>query len=190
MSDFDRSQAIIIGINQYQNGISKLQTAVSDALALAELLGQNHGYDINLLLEADASLEGLEKLLHKILPQTIREGDRLLFYFAGHGIALNGEDGPEGYLIPQDASLGAVGTYLPMTTIQDALSQLPCRHFLGIFDCCFAGAFRWASTRDIGAVPETIYRERYDRFLQDPAWQVLRCLLLRPTISGHWMRFP
>ncbi|MCG8363795.1 MAG: hypothetical protein MJA27_10755 [Pseudanabaenales cyanobacterium] len=42
------------------------------------------------------------------LPPLIETSDRLLFYFAGHGIALNGEDGPEGYLIPQDARLGKV----------------------------------------------------------------------------------
>jgi uncharacterized caspase-like protein len=36
----------------------------------------------------------------------------LLFYFAGHGVALNGDDGPQGYLIPQDAKLGDTKTYL------------------------------------------------------------------------------
>ncbi|NEQ58914.1 MAG: hypothetical protein F6K53_16555, partial [Moorea sp. SIO4A1] len=99
--------------------------------------------------------------------------DRLLFYFAGHGVALNGDDGPAGYLIPQDAKLGDTNSYLPMTKLHDALSQLPCRHFLGILDCCFAGAFRWSSTRDLLTSPEVIHQERYERFITDPAWQII-----------------
>ncbi|NEP35876.1 caspase family protein, partial [Moorena sp. SIO3B2] len=101
------------------------------------------------------------------------ENDRLLFYFAGHGVALNGDDGPAGYLIPQDALLGDTNSYLPMTKLHDALSQLPCRHFLGILDCCFAGAFKWSSTRDLLTSPEVIHQERYDRFISDPAWQII-----------------
>ncbi|NEP35367.1 PQQ-binding-like beta-propeller repeat protein, partial [Moorena sp. SIO3B2] len=50
---------------------------------------------------------------------------------------------------------------------------LPCRHFLGILDCCFAGAFRWSSTRDLLTSPEVIHQERYDRFISDPAWQII-----------------
>ncbi|MEO1447682.1 MAG: AAA family ATPase, partial [Cyanobacteria bacterium J06635_11] len=60
-----------------------------------------------------------------------------------------------------------------MVALHDALTALPCRHFLAIFDCCFAGAFRWSSTRDINFVPEVIHQERYDRFRKDPAWQVI-----------------
>jgi uncharacterized caspase-like protein len=108
-----------------------------------------------------------------VLPRQVKPNDRLLFYFAGHGIALNGEDGPTGYLIPQDAILGNTQTYLPMTKLQECLENLSCRHFLGILDCCFAGAFRWSSTRDLLAAPEVIHQERYDRFITDPAWQVI-----------------
>jgi uncharacterized caspase-like protein len=97
----------------------------------------------------------------------------LFFYFAGHGIALPGEEGPQGYLIPQDAKLGNTKTYLPMPQVEKALSQLSCRHCLVILDCCFAGAFRWSISRHIAAIPETIYKERYDRFIADPAWQVI-----------------
>jgi Caspase domain len=76
MTDFDRSLAIIIGIDRYQGGISKLQTAVSDAIAVAELLRQNHDYDVTLLLDADATQERLTILLDQTLPQTVRGGDR------------------------------------------------------------------------------------------------------------------
>ncbi|QSJ16608.1 caspase family protein [Nostoc sp. UHCC 0702] len=173
MSKFSRNLAFVIGINNYGKGIPSLQNAVNDAKKLVEVLRQQHEYHIWVCLDELATLKNLHELLNKTLPGQVQPDDRLLFYFAGHGIALNGEDGPEGYLIPQDAKSEDVQTYLPMTQLQAALEKLPCRHFLGILDCCFAGAFRWSSTRDFSTVPEVIYQERYDRFIQDPAWQII-----------------
>ncbi|MBE9059879.1 caspase family protein [cf. Phormidesmis sp. LEGE 11477] len=171
--DFERSLAVVIGIDRYSQGIAPLQTAVLDATAIANLLSADHGYSTTLITDQDATNHNLTTLFYQTLPQAIKPNDRLLFYFAGHGIALNGEDGPEGFLIPQDARLGDIQTYLSMVKLQQALSDLPCRHFLAFFDCCFSGAFRWSSTRDISVVPEVIHQERYERFLIDPAWQVI-----------------
>ncbi|MFB2770842.1 caspase family protein [Pelatocladus sp. BLCC-F211] len=173
MSEFSRNMAFVIGINKYGNGISSLQNAVNDAKKLIEILRTKHGYQVWVCLDEVATLNNLKNFLEKTLPQQVQPDDRLLFYFAGHGIALNGDDGPEGYLIPQDAKLGDPKTYLLMTYLQECLSNLPCRHFLGILDCCFAGAFRWSSTRDLLAAPEVIHKERYDRFITDPAWQII-----------------
>ncbi|MCP6762323.1 MAG: caspase family protein [Fischerella sp. CENA71] len=173
MSEFSRNMAFVIGINNYGNGISSLQTAVNDAKKLIEILRTKHSYQVWVCLDEVAILSNLKKFLEQTLPQQVKPDDRLLFYFAGHGVALNGDDGPQGYLIPQDAKLGDSKTYLPMTYLQEYLSNLPCRHFLGIFDCCFAGAFRWSSTRDLLAAPEVIHKERYDRFITDPAWQII-----------------
>jgi Caspase domain len=170
---FSRNLAFIIGINNYSNGISPLKTAVNDAKKLVEILREKHGYEVWICLDEVATLGNLNKLLEKTLPAQVSENDRLLFYFAGHGVALNGDDGPAGYLIPQDAKQGDIDSYLPMTKLHDALSQLPCRHFLGILDCCFAGAFRWSSNRDLLTTPEVIHKERYDRFIADPAWQII-----------------
>ncbi|MBA3923077.1 MAG: caspase family protein, partial [Nostocaceae cyanobacterium] len=173
MADFKRNLAFVIGINNYTNGIPHLQTAVNDAKKLVEILREKHGYQVWVCLDETATLKTLNNLLTTTLPQQVQADDRLLFYFAGHGVALNGDDGPEGYLIPQDAKLGDIQSYLAMTKLQEALTQLPCRHFLGIFDCCFAGAFRWSSHRDLLATPEVIHKERYDRLICDPAWQVI-----------------
>jgi len=173
MAEFKRSIAIVVGIDHYQNGIPPLKTAVADAHDISQVLRIDHGYQSGLLTDGQATLAVLRSLLTEKLPAYIQPDDRLVFYFAGHGLAFNGDEGPEGYLIPQDATLGKSDTYLPMTEVHDALTALSCRHFLGIFDCCFAGAFRWSATRDLSPVPEVIHRERYERFLTDPAWQVI-----------------
>jgi WD40 repeat protein len=186
---FNRNLAVIIGINNYKNGIPPLDTAASDASELARILKEDLGepdrYDVRLLLNDAANHDELKRLIqafeNKTIPfeqQNIKvtENDRVLFYFAGHGIALDAlesQDGPAGYLIPQNAQLDDDKTYLPMVDLHNALIQLPCRHMLAIFDCCFAGAFRWASlSRDL-VRSHKIYKERYDRFIRDPAWQVI-----------------
>jgi len=170
---FDRSVAVVIGIDQYEKGIAPLRTAVADAQAISDLLEKEHDYEVHVLLDRTATGPCLQTLIHNTLPTLLNEHSRLLFYFAGHGIAQDGDDGPKGYLIPQNATPGNADSYLSMVDLHDALTALPCRHFLAIFDCCFAGAFRWSSTRDIDFVPKVIHQERFDRFQKDPAWQVI-----------------
>ncbi len=181
-SKFQRSIAVIIGINSYQGGIPALSTPLNDAKTLAQILQKQHDYTSYLVVDQAATRENLILLLEKTLPAQVHSGDRLLFYFAGHGIAINAEDGagdgpgdgPAGYLIPQDATLGDTRTYLSMSRVHDALVKLPCRHFIGILDCCFAGSFRWSSTRKvIPAGPGVLHKERFDRFVQAPAWQMI-----------------
>ncbi len=175
MSEFTRSVAVVVGINKYQNGISKLHTATEDATELSRILTKTYNYEVVRLLDEEATLENLKQLLLETLPNKIRptEEDRVLFYFAGHGTALNSEDGPTGYLVPQNAKPEVRDTFLPMQELHNALTSLECRHLLTILDCCFAGAFRWSSTRDLLAAPEVIHKERYDRFVKDAAWQVI-----------------
>ncbi|WP_017315154.1 nSTAND1 domain-containing NTPase [Mastigocladopsis repens] len=193
---FNRSFAIIIGINNYENGIPELETAVPDALKLAQIIQEQHQnlkqqyqaqnkYEVQLLLNQRVTLKKLNQLIEDFKKGqifldkekvTVNNDDRVLFYFAGHGIALEAlenQEGPVGYLIPQDATLGDSTTYLPMQELHDALNALPCRQMLAILDCCFAGAFRWASLKREIVPKVTVYKERYDRFICDAAWQVI-----------------
>ena len=174
-SEFNLNLAVVIGINDYQNGIPTLGTAKQDAQEIAAILENDYKYQVHLLTDSQATGQELKNWLETELPKSLEKDNpsRLVFYFAGHGIALNGDDGPQGYLIPHDAKLGDVTTYLPMQQVEAALTKLSCRHCLIILDCCFAGAFRWSSTRKLVAISETIHKERFDRFIKDPAWQVI-----------------
>jgi WD40 repeat protein len=183
MAEIKSSLAIAIGINQYQNGIACLNTAKPDAEELAKLLTDKYQYQVELITDntkRKPTLKELENLLTKWLPEQLQQSakkNRLLFYFAGHGMALESDDGPRGFLLPQDANPnpkpGEPNNFLSMQYLHDALIALPCHHLIVILDCCFAGTFRWASTRKLGSVPETIRREHYDRFIRYPAWQVI-----------------
>ncbi|MGK7894353.1 MAG: caspase family protein, partial [Xenococcus sp. (in: cyanobacteria)] len=214
MNEFKRNLAVVIGINDYQNGIAPLQTAVRDATAIAKILQNKYNYELihpefnsEAIIDQYATKEQLKTLLTDILPNKIKptEHDRLLFYFAGHGIARNSDDQPQGFLVPQDGNMkrdlrlntipitwlllrkyncmaGILflrksqteeQSLLRMIDVHDWLSELKCRHLLIILDCCFAGQFRWASTRKLIPVPEKIHWEHYYRFIKYPAWQVI-----------------
>ena len=172
---FGQHHAFIIGIDAYEK-ISPLQTAVADAVRLKEVLSeQQHFFVHPPLLNEGAKGGEIRTLLQHTLPDQVGKDDRVLFYFAGHGIAADGDDGPAGYLVPADADPTDVKTLLPMADLQEALEALSCRHLLLVLDCCFSGAFKWSSQyRAIGTMmPKRIYKERFDRFIQDPAWQVI-----------------
>lgn len=168
-----RSVAIIIGIDHYGAGVRPLRTAAADARRLGEVLASLHGYDVHVLIDEEATRERLVRLLDEELPLEIKKDDRVVFYFAGHGLTIDGHDNPNGYLVPQDAIDFEQTTFLSMAWVHDRLERLDCRHMLVLLDCCFAGAFRWAGTRSMRGPAEQLYRERYERFLQDPAWQVI-----------------
>ena len=178
-TNFDRNLAVVIGIDRYKSdSIHDLSTPVNDARALADLLETEYGYEpenVVRLFDGAATLTGLQTLLDDTLPNQLKptKGDRLIFYFAGHGIPRNGQDGPEGYLVPQDADSQKQDSFLPMSKVYDALKELECHHLLVILDCCFAGTFRWAGRREMILILETVRREHYDRFIRYPAWQVI-----------------
>lgn len=171
--NFAQHHAFIVGIDAYAH-VSRLKTAVSDATRLAQVLREQQQFTVHPPL-LDASAGDLRRLLHETMKNAVGPQDRVLFYFAGHGIADDGDDGPQGYLVPADGRPSDVSSFVPMTDLRQALQALPCRHLLLIMDCCFSGAFKWSSaTRGLGSLmPKRIYKDRFDRFISDPAWQVI-----------------
>ena len=127
MNGFNKSVAVVIGINDYSGGINPLTNARKDAETISDILRKDHDYEVTLLIDREATRANILTKLRDTLPQQVSDGDRLLLYFAGHGQAETGEDGPEAYLIPQDARYGDPGTYLPMADVLAALDKLKCQ---------------------------------------------------------------
>jgi WD40 repeat protein len=167
--EFRRNVAVVIGIDDYQY-LTPLRTAGKDSQELARILQVDYDYEVRTYLNEQVSTRNQFKTT---LALELTEHDRLLFYFAGHGVALDNEDGPAGYLIPQAARPEDPTTFLPMQELHDTLDALACRHLLVILDCCFAGAFSWAATREVQLMPKVVHQEQYRRFIRDRAWQVI-----------------
>lgn len=191
---FSRSAALIVGIDDYESGTQgapgpmNLSTAVSDAKSLAALLRHTYRYgsDVGGDVDHDPDMVCLinqEATRGRILEELVRFGERLeetdrfLFYFAGHGLAPRDEAGARrGYLVPYGVRRDDPASLLSMEALNAALAgeggpALRARHVLVILDCCFAGAFRWA-TRDV-AVQSRLHESQYRRFVEGHAWQVL-----------------
>ncbi|EPX63244.1 High-affnity carbon uptake protein Hat/HatR [Cystobacter fuscus DSM 2262] len=172
---FARSLAIVIGIDDYAHGIPPLLNAVRDAHTVAETL-RLQGFEILRLLDAEASLASLTHLFSHQLPSLQPPPDRLLIYFAGHGLA---HTDPRlhlaGYLLPSDARRDEPSSYWPMAALHEALRQLPCGHLLLILDCCFAGAFPHSFSRDIRAPSPSapLFLERFRHFSSRRSFQLL-----------------
>ncbi len=133
MSDtFTSSLTILIG-SDANNGIPRPTTAVNDATRLAELLADAHGYEAILLTQPatgqPVTRERLRALFEEELKTRLGDEDHLLVYFAGNGVALDDDDGPRGYLVPQGAHPGDPATMLPMIDLHRWLTDLPCRLF-------------------------------------------------------------
>jgi hypothetical protein len=169
---FNRSLAFLVAIDRYENGVPELKTPVADAKKLAEVLRHDHGFEAQVIANEHATQRGLRVFLEGLKAQVTAD-DRVIFYFAGHGTALESDDGPKGYILPQDAGRNSDEKYLSMVELDEALSTLQCRHLLVILDCCFAGAFRWANFRHLILAPEKLHQERYAWFVSDPAWQAI-----------------
>jgi len=174
---FHKSYAFVVGINAYEH-ITKLKTARQDALDLSKLFTEVHLYDeVHTLIDEQATVKGMRDFLKQMGEKVSQKDDRVVFYFAGHGIARDSADDPKGYLVPADFDPDRQQeTLFDMQELQQALHALPCRHGLLILDCCFAGSFKWSTgfrSSLIDDSDEILYAERFLRFVESPAWQVI-----------------
>ena len=145
VADFDRYHALVIGINDYQY-LPRLETAVNDASAVANLLRQRYGFAVTLLLNPTrgAVIRALDKLRGELT-----ERDNLLIYYAGHGV-LDAE-ADSGFWQPVDAEEGTQAEWIPIATITGTVREMSARHVMVVSDSCYSGAL----TRGVSVTVKT-----------------------------------
>ena len=79
--NFGTYHALVIGNNDYAK-LPKLETAVADAEAMAELLKTRYGFKVQLL--RNATRNDILRALNRYRAE-LTEDDNLLVYYAGHG---------------------------------------------------------------------------------------------------------
>ena len=75
--------AIICGISDYES-IMDLELTDDDSTAMEAVLRELHWDTLNLLLNQNASKEGIKQAIQDLVG-VVDEDDVVLFYFAGHG---------------------------------------------------------------------------------------------------------
>jgi len=139
---YDKSFAIIIGINDYEN-ISNLDYAVNDAESVKEMLINQFSYEeenVKLLINEDANKDNIEQAISDVSLEA-GENDRILVFFAGHGETMSLPDGGEmGYLLPVDGRQeNLYASAIPMNDLKDLSNMSKAKHMLFLVDACYGG---------------------------------------------------
>lgn len=166
--------AYLVGIDEYEHNIPSLSTPSRDAKRLGKVLEEYYEYETHLYTE-NISQQNFESLLEEIAEGKTEEIEHIIFYFAGHGLAKDSQEGQlEGYLLPSDAKAADTFSFISMGDLYEALKYRSPHHLLVIMDCCFSGAFRWSSgLRKSTQVLKNISQEQFQYFLQHKSWQVI-----------------
>jgi len=147
-------RALIIGIDDYRDErIPDLITAEKDAWAVADVLRDRYGFQINMFLGRKATRRAIYKALRD-LAESSQVNENVLIYYAGHGEIDRVYN--DGWWIPSDAEAGNPLTYLENVQVQKAMQSMAARHVLLISDSCYSGTL-FGTAR---AMPQVI-SERY-----------------------------
>jgi len=140
-----RSYAVIVGISRYQKLPDRwqLQFPERDAQSIYTILISPEGgnfkqENVHMLTGAKATLAAVRHEIGEWLPSVAKDGDRVLIYFAGHGLIYEGH----GYLAPFDLDLDNIGaTGYPMDELGVTIgSKIQAKSKILMTDACHSGA--------------------------------------------------
>ena len=143
--EIPRSYALVVGISEYAKlpPRGQLKFPARDAAAVyASLIspegGQFPAENVHRLIGKQATLVNLRKELEEWLPSVSKDGDRVVIYFAGHGVLSGGQ----AYLAPYDIDLTNIpGSSYPMKTLGQVVGgKIKGKWKVLLTDTCHSGA--------------------------------------------------
>ena len=164
---YRRSYAVIIGINAYEKW-PQLESAVLDAKAVQSIFEQTGFHEVKLILNKEATQRRILTELYDELPQKVSRDDRIVFYFAGHGMTeKSGNKPPTGYIIPVESGLTDFpATAISMSQIRNLCSHIIAKHIIFVMDCCYAGQILEQGAKDRQHNGDGFERSTYKRVVQ------------------------
>lgn len=132
--------ALVVGVDSYQSPWPRLKHGVKDAKAVADYLG-TQGLRVTTLYDGAATKRAIIDYLEGELARKLRDTDRVVVYFSGHGTteSFNGQD--FGYIVPADADR-SISSYLSMEELRGLSQKMgAARQQLFIIDACYGGLF-------------------------------------------------
>jgi branched-chain amino acid transport system substrate-binding protein len=141
---YAQSWAVVIGINRFRDArIPSLQYALNDAQSVARALIPL-GFpekNITLLLNEQASRREVERILASVIRRATGPEDRLVVFFATHGVTTAlPHGGEEGHILPYDADPDDLPlTALAMQQLKQMGQRIPAKHILVAVDACYGG---------------------------------------------------
>ncbi len=183
VSSVPRGYALVVGIGKYQklDPSENLRFPESDAEAVYRILISQQGgafpaENVHRLIGSQATLQSLRRELEEWLPSVARESDRVVVYFAGHGLV----KGSRGFLAPWDVDAQSPDrTGYPMDLLGKVLAEkVRARWKVLLTDACHSGKITPETTDEavdaqFSQLPKTFLtlsatRER-EKSYEDPA---------------------
>jgi uncharacterized caspase-like protein len=149
---YSQSHAIVIGISTY-TGFPPVEYAAKDARAMEQKL-LSMGFRTKVLLDGEATKDGILKALGEELPQKAEQKDRVVIFFAGHTKMEEKTDRTSmGYLVPADADAKNLSsTSISIDQIREISGRIKAGHLLFLVDAPVSGLGLTASeTIPLGA---------------------------------------
>ena len=137
---YSGSWALVIGINRYRHA-RPLTYAAQDARDVAAVLVEL-GFPrdgVQLITDDDASKARIEESYLDYIELAASPDDRMLVFFAGHGVTMPGHHGPVGHLVPVDGVIGRPASLIRLDEFTRNADLIPAKHILLVFDACFSG---------------------------------------------------
>ncbi len=141
--------ALVIGNDHYQN-VSGLKKAVNDASTISGVLKQI-GFEV--LQVNDASRRETNQKIHQFISR-IEPGDVAMFYYAGHGVEINGQN----YLLPVDVPAAEPGQEgfvksesISLSSVLERLREKNALLNVVVLDACRNNPFKNESQRGVGS---------------------------------------
>jgi len=139
--EYSVSHALIIGINVFQHA-TPLEYAISDAEAISETLITNFGFSkdhIQLLTDKEATRGNIMSAYMAYSQSGTEINDRILVFFAGHGVTQRGARGEIGFLVPHDGNPIDLSTLIRWDEFTYNAELIKAKHMLFIMDACYSG---------------------------------------------------
>lgn len=132
---YSKSYALIVGIDEYEH-LTPLMTAVRGGNALADLLQNKYGFETKTLFNDHVTQENILGWFNSL---NCGPDDRVLFYFAGHGLTRPTPTHNIGYLAVAKTMPGEYHTALKTESVIEEAQILEAKHVLILIDACFSG---------------------------------------------------
>jgi hypothetical protein len=141
---FSESHALIFGVSDYNNGLKPLPGVKNDVAAVSQALHQQ-GFTVKIVMNPTQP-KFAEEIRLFISQHGLKENNRLLVYYAGHGHTIESPTGAQGYLVPVDAphpdrdEPGFINSAISFDEIQVYSRRIRSKYALFVFDSCFSGS--------------------------------------------------
>jgi uncharacterized caspase-like protein len=151
-----KKYALIIGISSYKE-FNDLPLAANDAAKIAEIAAQK-GYDrVIVLLNEQATREGIRKAMDEMRVD-LKKDDLFSLFFAGHGQRQHDAKGEfSGYLIHHECRKKNVAEdAFPINAMSETIAQMPNKYIMLLIDACYSGSLtdRVAAASKKGALKD------------------------------------